>query len=324
MIAEKRQYLANVAKGLSPVLIGLAIIVLIGRTVLFTAGRAPKREKNLEEIVVEHQFAAARSATGFNVLLVGDSSCLMDLDAKAMKEDQHRFLNLGMVSVLPLSSFGDIVHEYAARNPGQPETVVLLIHPEMMSIEGDFSAVRLSEAKPFTAEEGSKRVRFLEWSGILPLQERTLERVLPQPLPGKYGEFYGFDRSLQNFLDENGGSAIDPGAGNVRTARYERFRITDVFRKEAAEFRERIPRNCELLIGLAPVPEGAAPENYDYDYVNLLSELSGLVDADGILRLPATLPNVFFATPTHLRAEGRAIFTREFLETFDAHHAGEG
>jgi hypothetical protein len=303
-------------RALLPITLGLLAVSALARVSIVFLDNPP-RPNGLEQIVVQHQQQAARKLGPRDVLLIGDSSCLMNVAAGQLHDPEsvRSFLNLGMVSIVPLTSFAQLVADHAAANSGFPKYVVLIIHPEILRREID-AASTLSDASAPTLSRDTIRSVFLQTAGILPAFERTVGKCRLNILPGRYGTFYGFDATLLRFLEQHAGSAIDPSTGAFSKPEPPTFNLSDQFRREASEFRKLIPENVKLFVVLSPFPENAAVQNNGAKREAFLTELTQLLAPATALNLPGTLPNIFFATPTHLRAEYRPVYTRLLNEEF--------
>src|SRR6266496_1442473 len=92
---------------------------------------APRPTLDTERTILLHQAEASRAPHDAGILLVGDSSCLMDVSARHLGERLGRpVLNLGTFSFLDLNAHALLLREYARANPGRLHAVVLLMHPE--------------------------------------------------------------------------------------------------------------------------------------------------------------------------------------------------
>src|SRR6185436_14472323 len=94
---------------------------------------APRPTFNTDQTVVVHQVEASRQRTDAEIVMVGDSSCLMDVDARQLGTALgRRVLNLGTISHLDLAAHALLLGEFTRANPGRPRCVVLLMHPEAL------------------------------------------------------------------------------------------------------------------------------------------------------------------------------------------------
>jgi hypothetical protein len=190
---------------------------------------APRPALDTERTILVHQAEASRVSQDAEVLLLGDSSCLMDVSTRRLTERLRRpALNLGTFSFLDLSAHALLLRNYAQANPGRLRAVVLLMHPESLrrlSSEPYYLGALtnylsgLDHCRTATAADQASCLL-----GVEAFQGRILSRALPIPLPGAYGRRFGFTRDLENLMTRERGSAIDPdtrpfeGAAEYRLA----------------------------------------------------------------------------------------------------------
>ena len=287
---------------LSPVL-GLAIVVLLCRSVAWSIGTQPALGLTTEAVVVQHQQAAAVKLSSADLLFIGDSTCLMNLDLSTIPSRFHS-LNLGTLSILPLPSFADLVAQFTQTNAGEPPCIVLLISPAMIEQESSRSRASAPEAP-------------LERSGLLVLRN-WVQHLVPVPLPGKYGPFYGFNQGLERYMQKHRGSAVDPGTLGISTKRSSVIRIGASFREQCREFRRRLPPHKQLLVGLAPISREQVGSAFGPQHYALTCQLNDLVGGDHPLALPAIYPALFFASITHLKQEVRPAYTRTVWQAIES------
>ncbi|MBI2929807.1 MAG: hypothetical protein HYY24_29460 [Verrucomicrobia bacterium] len=286
-------------------LLGFLLVVVLAKAIEWTGQIPTRRGSGIEDVILRHQRAAASAASNANLLFVGDSTCLMNLDLSAVPATESGLqpLNLGMLSMLPLPAFAELVAEFAQRNPGRLAYVVLLISPGMVEQE----PVALS---PAGSSSAPPRTGFLELTGLRRLRD-LVQRCLPVVLPGRYGRFYGFDLGLDQFMHRHHGSAIDPGELSRVSRRPHPIEIKGSFREECAAFRAKLPRHCRFFVGLAPVPREESGGDFPLRHEQLTSELATLLGAEQALPLPASYPALLFASSTHLKAQARAAYTSQ-------------
>lgn len=292
----------------------------------------PRAALDVDRTILVHQAEAARRPSAAKTVFIGDSSCLMNVAADELGAE---VLNLGTLSYLDLASYARLLREYLERNGGSVGRVVLLMHP---------AALRLGERNEYFREvidahwEGRDlrhpgESLLPRWFGASRMRARVLNRVLPEPLPGAYGRFYGFSADLWRYLDAHQGSMIDPRVFDLATAQATTdFRLAPRFEAESRAFRQAIPSGVRLEVGLTPVPEGLVMPGQAEREVEMMGRVRSStaivvsqtaertweilrqwgewLQADRVLtNLPPTMPDRFFASPTHLNAGGR----REYL-----------
>ena len=276
---------------------------------------SPRPAFDVDRTILLHQAEASQEQSKATTLLVGDSSCLMNVDALRLQNllgPGERVINLGAISYLDLQAFGTLASNYARANPDTLRRVVLLMHPE---------ALRLRHRNPYFAEILTNALRGtstrhgippLVWAtGAGDLRSRLLSRLVPSPLPGPWGEFYGFSRDLSDYLDANAGSAIDPRTYRAETVSGSaEYRLAPDLEAASKAFRQLIPDGAELWVGITPAPESFVLPDHEARCNAMLTTWGEWLGADQQLtRLPSSLEDRFFASTTHLNAKGREAFT---------------
>ena len=294
---------------LGPLLVFAALIHVGALTQLWPA---PRPSGNIDQTVLIHQAEASRARHDADLVLIGDSSCLMDVSVEGLEAalPGHRALNLGTLSYLDLQAYAAMLEHYLAANSNRLRTVVVLLHPEMLrGIEAVPQHLATLEAF-YAREDFFDRSTVRGWiSGVLGLEifnGRLLSRVLPAPLPKRYGQFYGFTTDLDRYLTQHRGHAVDPsqfarqaGQGNAE------YRLAPRLEAGSRAIRAAVPPALKLLIGITPVPESFAPPDYRARHQQMLAQWSQWVQADATLSdLPPTLPDAEFASITHLNETG--------------------
>ena len=94
----------------------------------------PRPTLDIDRTVLLHQAAASQSVQDANLLLLGDSSCLMNVAARPLGVwlPGVTALNLGTDSYLDPASYATLLRHYTATNRTPLRAVVLLMHPEAL------------------------------------------------------------------------------------------------------------------------------------------------------------------------------------------------
>ncbi len=276
---------------------------------------------DVDRVILLHQAEAARTTGPVDLLLVGDSSCLMNVDAPRLAQRLGRtVLNLGTSSYVDLISMGRMVEAYARRNPGSSPRVVLLLHPQSLRVrDASNQHIRTLNAQLESRDDFDRttgRGRMERLLGIEQWRGRVVARLVPFPLAGAYGTAYGFTHDLWRFLDRNAGSAVDPHRfePGLATGNAE-YRLASGLEPESRRFRALVPPDWRLDVGVTPVPAGFARADHAMRVSTMLTTWAGwLAPARVLAELPAVLPDAAFASITHLRAAARADYTDRLAE----------
>jgi hypothetical protein len=284
----------------------------------------PRPAMDTDRTILFHQAEASRQLHDADLLLLGDSSCLMDLSAVLLGQLlPYSALNLGTLSYLDLPAFATILEHYAAANPNQLRIVLIMMHPEGLrrSSASQYHATALARFYNRTDSCGPNASPLLCALGVEIFQGRVWSRLAPQPLEGGYGRFYGFNHDLWKHLSANLGSAFDPGQFDPAMARGSaEFQLARSLESSSQTFRASVPPGVKLVAGITPVPESLASPGYEENYQEMLRTWSEWLHADAALTdLPPVLPDHLFASQTHLNARGVQLYTEELalhLEKF--------
>jgi hypothetical protein len=95
----------------------------------------PRSTHDPDETILVHQADASRARSVARLILCGDSSCLMDVEARLLGDLLGaECLNLGTFSYLDLNAATWLVQEFNKANPGQLACAVVLMHPDPVEL----------------------------------------------------------------------------------------------------------------------------------------------------------------------------------------------
>lgn len=263
---------------------------------------------DLESIVLQAQQARARTIPAADLLIVGDSSGLMDIDAAALAERLGRRVeSLAIIGFAGPRGFAALLREYTARV--RPSTVVLVMHGESLNLqEATFTDLGLEEQavsggrrRPAPPGVGARRQLF----------ESLVAPFVDFPLPGAYGTYYGMPAELRRRLESGHGSLVDPSYSWTTGQRVDyAFTLTDAVRGRLSSVNDAITFPAALHVVVSPLPQstinaGTIPSR-ERTSAQVLAALGPRWHP---LDTPIALDDSLFATLTHLNADGRRAFT---------------
>ena len=315
------------AKALAP-LVGWPCVVVVAFAVLMHAGAtlhllpAPRPTLDTERTVLLHQADAAQSTHNAEIVLLGDSSCLMNISARQLSTELGRpVLNLGTFSFLDVNAHASMLRQYAQANPGKLRAVVLLMHAESLRrLSAEPYYVEALEnfwagQDHFTTETIAGQVN--RALGVDIFKGRLLSRALPLPLGGAYGRRYGFTSDLESALTAESGSAIDPDPQPLTgTAEY---RLAPTLEKASRTLRTAVPPGATLFVGITPAPERFAGGRYPAQQAAMLRQWADWLGATALTNLPPTLPDADFVRTTHLSENVIPAYTRSLAKALEPH-----
>lgn len=279
---------------------------------------APRPTLDVDRTLLIQKAEASRSPQDAEIVLLGDSSCLMDVSAPQLTRLLGRpVLNLGTLSYLNLSANARLLRNYTQANPGRLRAAVVLMNPEALRLphvdEWQNVALRsFLDGADFRLRRGLPDA-IAGVLGVHIFQGRLLARALPRPLPGSFGRQYGFSDDLERYLVQNRGSALDPES-KPAAGRAE-YRLASSLQSASAVVRAAVPPGAKLFVGITPLPRQFAGPAYPARQAEILREWGGWLKADGALtNLPSVLPDNLFAQKTHLNEAGQRAYTEHLAQ----------
>jgi len=300
-------------------MLGPPLVPLLAFAALMHAGAGahlwpkPRATLDVDRTILIHKAEASSSRSDAKVVLIGDSSCLIDISALQLSEHLGQpVLNLGTLSYLDLEAHAALLKRFFAANPNQVKAVVLLLHPE---------GLRRPAPEPYhtkflqsflAGEDHNVRQNVPHWVGLDVFRARFLSRALPTPLGGAYGRYYGFSADLDKFLTQNKGSAVDPDPrsfqGNAE------YRLAPQLEARSRAFKAAIPPGVRLFVAITPAPAGFVHRNYPEIHRQMLLQWGTWLDSNILEELPAVLPDDLFAKTTHLNKAGTESYTARLAQ----------
>ena len=283
----------------------------------------PRPTLDVDRTILIHQVEASRWRQNVDVLLMGDSSCLIDVHAPQLAKELGRpVLNLGTLSYLDLNAYRTLLKQFTSANPNSPKAIVLLMHPE---------ALRRTGPEPYHARllqalidgddyvnRATLRDAVSHFLGLEILRGRMIARLVPTPLTGSYRMRFGFSRDFERELSRNGGSAIDPERSSFKGN--AEYRLATQLKAASEAFRSAVPAGTKLFVGITPAPAGFVGPGYEEKHRQMLAAWAEWLKADTALtELPATLPDNLFTKTTHLSEAGAQIYTLELARSLQRH-----
>jgi hypothetical protein len=328
---------------LLPPLLAFAGLVAVAQVIFrFESHRTGGSSATLGDVILEEKARMSRSKSSANTVLIGDSSCLMDVSCDEIRRacPELNCYNLGTLSTLGLPRFSALLQSFlraqgladgiqpaaasghAPSEPApRPKLVVLLISPEMVRtayqpVIRPGSKIQDHQKRRLAAQETSARTSFelSHWlsaadtfTAVSRIRTEVADALLEHPLPGRWGQIYGSLRGVRRYLVLHDGCAIDPSerSEGPMAPPLKSAGLSPWFASQCKDFGKVLPPGIHLAVGLTPIPQSEAEPGYPQLCRNIVSQLKEALGADaGLTNLPPTLPDHYFSTSTHLNEMG--------------------
>ena len=293
---------ALVAEAAGPAVL---VALLLFAATLVLDGLAPARglSGDISSIVIATQLERARTIGPADLLVIGDSSALMDIDPVRLAQ------SLGGITVESLATnarvgpagYGRMLETYA-RHVGSLPAILLLLHgvsfamPESQYIEHPVEWFEVDEPLPSNPLVRAPDIAY----------ERLIAPAFDLPLPGTYGSHYGQRQNLVSALWKGHGSLEDPNVLRFESEPFE-YECSPAFTERLGILRHMLDRlqPSRVFLGLTPVPEERVGKGTRETRAEIEQSTVRVLRRATLLDLPGSLPDDRFATQTHLNAAGR-------------------
>ena len=299
-------------------LVGLAWILRTANGLSFLP--VPPVFANPGSTVLAHQAAAAKAGLPGEIVLLGDSTCMMGVDALTLEANlpgHGSVLNLGLIVWLGFEDYAGLLSNHSAVTPTRIKTVVLLVTPTKLTLKREDG---MGEAwRNLRVQEKASTPKLTSWRTVKAglgcdiLRRNLLSHWMVRPLAGK-GDgtiFFGFPNEIDNYMTTHQGSLIELGAFK-QSRQQESWSLTPSpdLAAQCKTLREAVPVGAKLIIGLTPMPESRSSIEERERRPVLLQIWNQHINADGVLtNLPPVMPDIFFASGGHLNLLGQKKFT---------------
>jgi hypothetical protein len=323
--------LARAVGLLARVIVPIAVLSISGLVVLHLlylhnpARTDGMRNLNVDHFVVLEQMKRAAALPAAEVAFLGDSSCLMGIDAPLIERalDLHpveSFCSIGYVGPV---GYARMLAGMIERNAA-PKTLVLVFHPATFRREPSWDFWT-----GFVSNGGKVEAPALHFprSSLDFLQFEWLGRLIYNPLPGAYALYYGSERAFRSTIRARQGSAVDPNAGLNISSLAALHAVPSPPSGEPANFSwneayvdslrvlgeaiVKLPHQTRVYLVISPVPDNLVPEGNLLERTERANQIAAAlgIDADRILNTPETMFAAFFSSYTHLNRWGQKVFT---------------
>lgn len=285
----------------------VAVIALVAVSIWFQAVGDGAEGEITDTPVIREQTIRAGRLGDVDLLLVGDSSCLMGIDPQLLANIIDRSVeSLCTNGFAGPIGYANLLERYFARG-NRATTIVLILHPSSL----ETGAVRAWESLAPKENPPIGRLPRLV-AEVRASLRKSLGPLADPPLSGWAGVYYGRESTMRNYILDHNGSLVDPHPvlrGTERVTYHIRPAFSDALEVFGTRLKGRNYR--QLMLALMPATEGSGSDD-ELHHATTRAVL-GRIGLEGvILNSRASSPRELFSTSTHLNEGGREDYTKHF------------
>jgi len=280
-------------------------------------------QPNSDFLIVDGAIERSHSLPSVDVLLVGDSSCLMDVDVGAIRRltggtSVGSLCNVGYVGP---AGYAVLLENYFSRGR-HAKAVVLMMHGLQMKRDPDWDASFTN----YVIKDGMVGARITPASFVVQARQKFLSVIEPisyQPLPGTYGLYYGSGYIFKKMFNEN--TVVEPyyfppkepALISKSKGPFYRFEVNDLYLNGLVNLSKVLhDYNSNVSLIISPLPTERFDEETYRSRDRAIAEIIQVlgIPSSRVLDTPVSLPIVLFSSLTHMNPWGRAAFSRLLAE----------
>lgn len=293
------QFLFRLALRLAPHAIATLALLLLSQ---WWYWNFPSARRSFD--ILQVQMARALKIGDADVIMIGDSSCLMGVDAKRLSSlTGLNVQSLCTYATLGPEGFGIILERYLSR-ARKARLVIVMMHPQPFD-------------RPVVWDQATGALR--KWinpaTSVIPTQSfplgakaklaAVLQTVIPTDFPApRWANFYGTFTRMAGWIEAHNGSALESTPLVEKAQTYggdPKFDlpVSDSFVASLRQFRPPLERyQGKVVIALTPLPgvfaSDAALKSHRTIERLLLDELH--LPDDAMLEMPPAISDAYFAS----------------------------
>ncbi len=313
-------------------LILLCLSLLAGGLIWFRAHPFVRLLPGVEAIIVDEQIKRAKTIDEADVVVTGDSSALMDVDATRLGAllGGRRVENLSTLGFVGARGYAHLLELYCARG-SRAKAVVLLMHgisldrPEHAGWDTWEDMVVKEQILTETVDNPFEGLRE-ELSSVL------FARNLALPMASAWGRYYGTQFEVRDAIRDSHGSIFEPlsplpaetgrwdsvsapgksGAGAALT--YRLAPSEAIALQEFASVVAKLPIE-HVYFGISPTRLSLKTEQAMSENEKVAQQVAGIMRRSlgsrfELLNIVPFRADEYFVTATHMNSMGREHFTR--------------
>ena len=317
----------------------LVLLLLLGAAMLLAVTSPEVSRKRLQlndtsSIAVFEQMERARSIGSVDLLLIGDSSCLMGIDVDRLSKRLGKSVgSLCSIGYLGPAGYGLLLQRFA-ESGGRYKELVLAMHPD--SLIRDPSWDYWVEFVRSGGPKEASGYRDYVATGLHFAERTFLWPLVRFPMQGRFGLYYGSMEHMRADVRASG-TMIEPWAleystvpqflsHNSDTAQDKPQAYCNRFHQDwpntryfdaLQEFRKTLDvlgTHARFLLTVRP--STCTDEVIETHALAARSRITGILESppDALATAPDTLPSAYFASVTHLNRFGREIYTDKLAQ----------
>jgi len=272
------------------------------------------RYLSVDYMIVLEQLKRATTVVRPDVVLIGDSSCLMDVDAQRLSAGLGRSAeSLCTLAYVGPDGYAQLLSKLIERD-ASPRLVVVILN------QAGFQRDASWDSWPAFVKNGgifpAPRVQFPQ-SALDYIRLDLVERAVYRPLPGRYATYYGGDLQLSRYIATHRGSAVDPNTGMQPGSAVD-YSMNQQFTQALASLAAVVRQigAARVLLMISSAPDGTLTPESELQRAETAKRIAAILGLpeNNILDTPASMPNAFFSTVTHLNRRGRQVLTGDVVK----------
>ena len=308
------------------IFLNLSVLALIFRILLFINILPEFRPAiDIDRVVITSKIDLSKNLDPPDIIFLGDSSCLMNIDTKYIsKKTNLNAFNLGTLSFLNINTYPKLINNLYENNK-LPKIIFLIVHPELLR-KASYSDNHMNIFNSYNNKINSNNhENFLDdFLSINIFKNRIYSRI-PIPLNNnEFRNYYGFTTTMNDFISDNYGSAVDPRKLNLNDSHGNTlYKISSNNLNMMKDLSINLPSSIKLFLCLSPVPEELTGNNYSNLIDEMYNEIDSNIENITLIRGPYTYKGDLFSTKTHLNEKIRKAYNDSILELLKASDINE-
>lgn len=279
----------------------------------------PRALENMEEAVLTAKAELARCDAAAPWIVMGDSTCLMNFDARALEAVLGvKAMNLGLWRHLTFDAYASLLR--ARTQAGHaPDRILLIVHPaSLQRSASDSSAHALLNALLRESPRPREGAFAVATRAADAARDRLMNRVLLRPLPTPYAARHGNTARLMRELLDTRGFLAAPDSPPTPAGGRPDYALSPALAAALAAFRSAAG-DVEIVIALSPTRRSLALRDTAERVSAIGLALAEALQPARLLELPVVWDDADFFDTLHLGAPGRERWQERVVDAVGNH-----